>query len=30
MRYLWGEFVGWCLVPVVLVIDWFYGPDLEA
>lgn len=30
LNYWWGELIGWLLVLVVLVIDWFYGPDLEA
>lgn len=30
LSYYWGELVSWLLVPVVLAIDWFCGPDLEA
>lgn len=30
LRFWWGELVGWVLLPVVLLIDWFYGPDMEA
>lgn len=27
---MWTEIKGWLLLPVVLVIDWIFGPDLEA
>lgn len=30
MNYWIGEIKGWFLLPVVLIIDWIFGPDMEA
>jgi hypothetical protein len=30
MRFYLNELKGWLLLPVVLIIDWIFGPDLEA
>lgn len=29
MKFWFGELKAWLLLPVVLIIDWIYGPDLE-
>jgi len=26
---MWNELKGWLLLPIVLIIDWMFGPDLE-